>query len=309
MLSIINSLAPVLLVIVLGLFLKRLRLIEDHYWTGIENLCYFVLFPALLIKTLATARIESTELLAFSGTVLFAILAMSALMLALFPLLRRTTAMSPAAFTSLFQGATRWHSFIALSIAGFLLGEEAVAYMAVTMAVIIPPLNVINVWVIAHFANGDTQLKGVLLKLLGNPFIISCAVGAFLNLSGIGLSGPLYVSFDILGSGALGMALLAVGAGLIFGEVHQQRLLVAIGSLIRLLIMPALMFTGAWLFDVEGTARTVAVIAGAVPTAASAFVLARQMGGDAPLMASLITAQVVLSLLTLPLMIYLAQNH
>jgi malonate transporter len=307
MLSIINSLAPVLLVILLGLFLKRFKLIEDHYWTGIENLCYYILFPALLIKTLATARIDSTELLSFSGMVLFAIISMSLIMLALYPLLRRTTQMSPAAFTSLFQGATRWHGFIALSIAGFLLGDEAVAYMAVTMAVIIPPLNVINVWVLAHFANGDTGLKSVLLKLLKNPFIISCASGAFLNLSGIGLSGPIYASFDMLGSGALGMALMAVGAGLIFREVRQQRLLVLIGSTIRLLVMPALMFLGAWLFDVDGVARTVAVIAGAVPTAASAFVLARQMGGDAALMASLITVQVVLSILTLPLMIYLAQ--
>jgi malonate transporter len=307
MLSIIHSLTPVLLVIMLGFFLKRMRLIEDHYWTGIENLCYYILFPALLIKTLATARIDSTELLAFSGMVLFAIFAMSLLMLAVYPLLKRTTGLTPAAFTSLFQGATRWHGFIALSIAGFVLGEEAVAYMAVTMAVIIPPLNVINVWVIAHFANGDSRLKGVLLKLLKNPFIISCAIGAFLNLSGIGLSGPIYASFDMLGSGALGMALMAVGAGLIFGEVRQQRLLVLIGSMIRLLGMPALMFTGAWLFEVDGVARMVAVIAGAVPTAASAFVLARQMGGDAPLMASLITAQVVLSVFTLPLMIYLAQ--
>jgi len=307
MLSIIHSLTPVLLVITLGFFLKRMRVIEDHYWTGIENLCYYILFPALLIKTLATARIDSTELLAFSGMLLFAIFAMSLLILALYPLLKRTTGLTPAAFTSLFQGATRWHGFIALSIAGFVLGEEAVAYMAVTMAVIIPPLNVINVWVIAHFANGDSGLKGVLLKLLKNPFIISCAIGAFLNLSGIGLSGPIYASFDMLGSGALGMALMAVGAGLIFGEVRQQRLLVLIGSMIRLLVMPALMFAGAWLFEVDGVARSVAVIAGAVPTAASAFVLARQMGGDATLMASLITAQVVLSVFTLPIMIYLAQ--
>jgi len=50
----------------------------------------------------------------------------------------------------------------------------------------------------------------------------------------------------------------------------------------------------------------VAVLAGAVPTAASSYVLARQMGGDAPLMANLITVQVLLAIATLPTMMWLA---
>jgi hypothetical protein len=70
--------------------------------------------------------------------------------------------------------------------------------------------------------------------------------------------------------------------------------------------MPLLMFTGAWLFGIEGVPRTVAVIAAAVPTASTSYILARQMGGDAPLMANLITVQVVAAALTLPVMIWLA---
>ena len=66
------------------------------------------------------------------------------------------------------------------------------------------------------------------------------------------------------------------------------------------------MFLGCWLFGIGGTARTVAVIAAAVPTAASSFILARQMGGDATLMANLITVQVLLAVVTLPLMMWLS---
>jgi hypothetical protein len=64
------------------------------------------------------------------------------------------------------------------------------------------------------------------------------------------------------------------------------------------------MFIGAWIFGIEGMPRTVAVIAGAVPTASSSYVLARQMGGDAPLMANLITIQVIAAIITLPAMIW-----
>lgn len=308
MLSIINALIPVLLVILLGLLLKRSRLIDASHWTGVENLCYYVLFPALLIKTLATAKLGSAEVLAFSGMVLFAIFAMSGLMIAIYPLLRRYLGVTPAAFTSLFQGAIRWHGFIALSIVGFLLGEEAIAYMAITMAVIIPPLNVISVLVLASYVGVENNLKAVILKLLRNPFILACVAGALLNLSGFGLPDPFYAVFDMLGSGALGLGLLVVGAGLVFSKVRDHRGMVVIGSVIRLLVMPMLMFSGAWIFGIDGMPRTVAVIAGAVPTAASAYVLARQMGGDAELMANLITVQVVVSVLTLPVMIWLAQG-
>jgi predicted permease len=44
----------------------------------------------------------------------------------------------------------------------------------------------------------------------------------------------------------------------------------------------------------------------AVPTATSAYILARQMGGDAELMAAIITAQTLLSMLTLPVVLMLS---
>ncbi|WP_374507088.1 AEC family transporter, partial [Thiolapillus sp.] len=217
-----------------GVYQPSLRspwLAADAVWRGFENLCYFVLFPVLLVKTLATAELGAAQILDFSAALLFAITAMMLLLLLLYPLLHRGFGVGPAAFSSLFQGATRWHGFIALSIVGLLYGDEGVTWMAIVMAVIIPPLNIINVSMLAHFGSGNSNLQEVLLKLVRNPFIIACAVGAFLNLAHIGLPGPLLVGF---------------------------------GALIRLLGMPGLMFLGCWLFGIGCTARTVAVIAGAV---------------------------------------------
>ncbi|WP_457667152.1 AEC family transporter [Thiolapillus sp.] len=306
MLSVIGALVPVFLIIFLGVLLKRSPVFDDVVWRGFENLCYFVLFPVLLVKTLATAELGAAQVLDFAAALLFAITAMTLLLLLLQPLLHRVFGVGPAAFSSLFQGATRWHGFIALSIVGLLYGDEGVTWMAIVMAVIIPPLNIINVTMLAHFGSGNSNLRAVLLKLLRNPFIIACAVGAFLNLSRIALPGPLYDVLDILGGGALGLGLLTVGAGLNIHLVLKNGVLVAFGALVRLLGMPGLMFLACWLFGIEGTARTVAVIAGAVPTAASSFILARQMGGDATLMANLITVQVLLAVLTLPLMMWLS---
>jgi hypothetical protein len=305
MLSVISALLPVFMVILLGYFLRQRGVVDAAAWHGLENLCYFVLFPVLLVKTLAVAAIGSAEVARLAGALLFAIFTMSALLVLAFPLLRRRFDVSPAAFTSLVQGATRWHGFIALSIVGLLLGDAGVAYMAVTMVVIIPPLNIINVMVLAHYGDAEGNLSQVLGKLLKNPFIIACALGASLNISGLGLTPMLYQAADIIGSGALGMGLLTVGAGIHLSGIRAQRGLVVFGALLRLLGMPALMFSGCLLFGVDGLPRSVAMLAAAVPTAAASFVLARQMGGDAPLMANLITLQVIMAVVTLPLIIWL----
>jgi len=308
MLLVISALLPVFMVIVLGYFLRQRAVLDASAWRGLENLCYFVLFPVLLVKTLAVADLGSAEIVRFSAALLFAILVMSSLLLLAYPLLHRYFHVSPASFTSLVQGATRWHGFIALSIVGLLLGDEGVAYMAVTMAIIIPLLNTINVMVLAHYGDAEGDLSRVFIKLLQNPFILACALGAVLNISGLGLTPLLYNAADIIGSGALGIGLLTVGAGIHLSGIRDHRGLVVFGALLRLLGMPALMFTGCLLFGVEGLPRTVAMLAAAVPTASASFVLARQMGGDAPLMANLITLQVLGAVVTLPLVIWLSRS-
>ena len=308
MLLVISALLPVFMVIVLGYYLRQTAMLDASAWRGLENLCYYILFPALLVKTLAVADIGSAEIARFSGALLFAIFTMSGLLLLSYPLLHRYFAVSPAAFTSLVQGATRWHGFIALSMVGLLVGDAGVAYMAVVMVVIIPPLNIINVIVLAHYGEAESNLLQVLGKLLKNPFILACVLGALLNVSGLGLMPLLYNVADIVGSGALGIGLLTVGAGIHLGGIRDHRGLVFFGALLRLLGMPALMFAGCLLFGVDGLPRTVAMLAAAVPTAASSFVLARQMGGDAPLMANLITLQVMGAVVTLPLVILLSHT-
>ena len=46
-----------------------------------------------------------------------------------------------------------------------------------------------------------------------------------------------------------------------------------------------------------------AILAAAVPTGAGSYILARQLGGDAPLMAAILTAQVAAAAVTLPLVV------
>lgn len=305
--GIVDALLPVILLIVLGYALHQMKLMTDEQWRGIEQICYYVLYPALLVKTLSNAEILPMEMLRYTLMLWSVIGVMSLILLALYPLVKNPLNMSPAAFTSVFQGVTRWHGFVAMSLVGFLLGDQGIVYMAIVMATIIPLLNVINVSVLAYFAGKEVSIWNVLKQLAHNPLIIACLIGVTLNATGIGIHKIPYQVLDMVSAGALAMGLLVVGAGLVFRELVNSKALLVFGTVMRLIAMPFLTFGLAWLFDIQGDARTVAIISMAVPTATASYVLARKMGGDAKVMANLITVQVVVSAVTLPLMLMLDQ--
>ena len=71
--------------------------------------------------------------------------------------------------------------------------------------------------------------------------------------------------------------------------------------------MPLSFLAFCVLFGVEGVTATVAVLFASLPAASTAYILARQMGGDAPLMANIITLSTIVSAVTMPVMIALAR--
>ncbi len=107
--------------------------------------------------------------------------------------------------------------------------------------------------------------------------------------------------FYIYTAGTLPLGLLLVGAGLDLATLHRQPRGMAIAAAAKLLLLPAVVFGLARLLGLDGAGAVVAVVFAALPTAPSAYVLAEQMGGDAPLMAAILTLQTLLAIATLPL--------
>lgn len=174
--------------------------------------------------------------------------------------------------------------------------------MAIAVAAMIPLLNVMCVIVLARYANGQPMSPGATLRSVAlNPFIWSSALGLVLNQLQWMLPVAVATYVDILGRAALGIGLLVVGAGLDLGRLAKPRLAHGLAIALKLVVMPVLAWTLARQLGVSGPALTMTVVAAAVPTATAAYFLARDLGGDAPLMAEITTMQTLLALGTLPL--------
>lgn len=302
----VETLIPVFIVIALGFVLQRVGLVTGAMWEGMERITYFVLFPVFLVQTLATADFAGIPVIEMGFAMFMATLTMSGVVLMLRPLIMRRWQLPGASFTSVFQGATRWHTFVALAVVASLYGPQGVSLGSVGAAAMIPYLNVANVMVLARYASpARPTLHGMFVAVLKNPFIWSCALGIALNAFSVPIWEPLLVTGKMLGGSALGLSLLLVGAALKLPEALSPKREVILSIVLKLGLMPLLMLGYCTLFGVDGLALKVAVICGSVQTAAAAYVLARQMGGDAPLMAAIVTTQTIACLATLPFVIWL----
>jgi len=304
----LNAIAPIFLIITTGYLLFRTRIVDESVWSAIEHICFYLLFPFLIIRTLSRANLGSVPVIDFMAVIVVAILGMSALLILIQAFIWKRFPQSGPSFSSIFQGATRFHGFVAIAVIGPLYGDAGVTLAALALAIMVPLLNVISVVVLSVYGHSDTrpQVIAVAKKIVTNPLIIACIVGLLFNW--LGLPDILYETIGIIGAGGLGLALLAVGAGMNFGQAAQHKMLLTVGVLTRLIGMPTIVIAMSWLVGLDGIARTVAIIAGAVPTAASAYVMARKMGGNAELMSSIVTFQVIVAFFTLPLFIYIAEQ-
>jgi malonate transporter len=306
MLIVFASLVPVFLLIVFGFVLHRVLLKEEAHWIGLEKLVYYVLFPALLIESLARANLASVPIAGVGGAVLLAVVSMSALCLAIRPLLVRTLGIDGPAFTSVFQGANRWQTFIALSVAKNLYGDLGLALASVAMVAMIPLLNILSVSVLAYFASPQRlSWSAILLAIARNPLIWGCVIGLAINLSHLPIPGPLYEFAGSLGRCSLAIGLLIVGAGLQLDGLVRPRAAALLTVFLKLAVMPAIAISFGLAFGLSGSNLAVIACCASVPCASNAYVLARQMGGDAPLLAQILALQTGFALFTMPVFITL----
>lgn len=308
MLPVAGALAPIFLLILFGQGLRRRALVPETAWPAFDRLTYLLFFPCLIVDELTKANLGRIAMAPMAGAMAAGVLAASALALAA----RRPIGLDGPAFTSVFQGAVRPNTYVGLAAASALYGTPGLTLTAVGIAVVVPLVNLLCVTVMVRFGRDPegtvrrTGLGAVLAGILRNPIIIAAAMGAALNLSGVGRIPVLGDVVGILARAALPMGLLSVGAGLDLAAARGAGVGVALSTVLKLLVVPGVTaLAGGWL-GVDGLMLTIAVLFNALPCSASSYVLARQMGGDHALVAGIITVQTLASALSLPLILAMA---
>lgn len=305
MTDVLAAIVPVFAVIALGALLRRRCWVADGFWAPAEAITFNVLFPALLFTSTARADLGGSDVLPMWTAIFAGFVAIAALAVPV----GRMLGLGRPAQASVVQGAVRGNAYVGFAVAYASFGDAGLSLMGVAVILVAPLINVIGV--IAHIvlvpdAGGTKKGVGAMaVEVAKNPLVIACVLGGALNAAGIGLP-PLVEPFlDILARAALPLGLLAVGAGLDLDAARRAWGAIGGTAAMKLMLLPAAVWGLCALLNVDAASMQAAMIWAAAPVSGTSYVVSRRMGGDAPLMAGIITMTTVASVATLPVWIAL----
>jgi malonate transporter len=298
----LGAIAPIFLLLVLGFALGRRDFPGPGFWPLAERLVYFVLFPALLVRS--TAAIEADgAILAIAAAVLGPIF----LVMALVAVLGRKLGLDDRLVPAVAQAATRQNVYIAFAAALGVWGEPALVPLAIAVAAYTPGVNMAAAILLGMHGEQRLAPLALLRTLAFNPLVLACFGGLAIGLAGLEIPRFIDDVLQILGVASLPLALLATGAGLRWQGLGADTGWLIGTAVFKLLGQPLLTFAAAMALGLDGLALAVVVLFAALPLSPTAYVQTRAMGGHAVFMANAVALQTLAAMATLPLVLVLLQ--
>lgn len=299
--TIVQTLLPIFFIIALGYVFKKIRFPNEEFWHYLDKFTYYVLFPSLLVYKLSTAKLENIDGFDFVLTALLSIVIISFILIVLNKVVFSFKADS---FTSIYQGTTRFNTYVFLALTSALFQDEGIVLAALLMTFLIPTLNLFAISIFSIYTpSKKIGLFSFIKSIVSNPLILACVFGGFLNYFQISLYNSIENTLSLLSLAALPMGLLSVGVGLQLSSIKETKVKLFLSSFLKLLFLPALMLFMGKIFDLDDLSLSILVLFAAMPTASSAYILAKQLGGDVKLMSAIITIQTIVSIFTITLIL------
>ena len=142
-------------------------------------------------------------------------------------------------------------------------------------------------------------------QVLRSPMLWAILAGFLFHFSGIRLPSLVLKTLEFGGAGTPALAAFALGCSLSRTQISVSVHL-AVGVLLRVVLGFFVGLGAAWLLRMEGTTRTVVIVASSLPSAVFGFVLPARYGVKPNLAGPLVLVTTVLGLVTIPLAFHFA---
>lgn len=301
---IINTLAPVFLVIALGAALRRGGVVSAELQRGMIKLAYWIGLPALLVQKIA----ESNAVAGEAGMLIGVFLTATAAMILLGGLLAKLLGLRAGQVGTFIQASFRGNlAFIGLPVVFFAFadgagaGDDAQAISALALGPIVAIYNIVAVAVLlaSEHRFGWSAVKKIGSGIVTNPLVLACAAGVALvvirNQSGLTLPDFAMRTLVVIGQFALPVALLSVGGAIASTPLKGNVGLASLAATIKLVVGPALGFAAAWAWGADEQVRAICMIMLTCPTAVASYILVTQLEGDESLAAGAVVLSTLLS--------------
>jgi predicted permease len=301
-----NIVAPIFVILFLGYFLLRARVFNDNFVNVASKLVFTVTLPTLVFLSIARMDFHAMFNPHLLGYVLIATLITYSLIWWGGSLWIR----DPRDLASFIQGAFRSnYGIIGLAVSFNLFGQPGLAQASLVLALIIPLYNILAIICLTVPLNraGGMQPLRIGLEIIRNPLILAVLLALPFSYFGIGLPAVVARTGDYFADLTLPLALLAIGGSLDLKSLRETSGSSFWATLIKLVLLPALLTPIAWLLGFRGQDLVILMVLFACPSAAACFIMAKAMGANAKLAANVVLTTTLGSVVTLSTAIYIVR--
>ena len=298
MIHTIITIIPIFVIILLGWLLRVFGFMPAGFIEAANRLVFYLAIPAMVFRSISKASLG----VQFDGWVVLLAMLSIGMVFAVAWLLSILRHMPQRHRGTFIQNSFHGNlGYIGLAVSFYYLGSEGLVRASILAGFVMILQNLLAVIALqVNAARMPASRKNgvVVLKILGNPIILSALAGMFVSLTDFPVPAVLGRCLDILSDLALPMALLIIGASLSFDMVPARLTSVLATAAMKLLLMPACGLMLFRLFNVDSEWVLPAIILLAAPTATVTYVMAKEMHGDSDFAVVAISVNTLLSAIT-----------
>ena len=296
-LILLRQIAIMALLMAVGIYLSRKGFLSPQGTKDLGAILLRIIIPCVIVKSYITtySRERLLELALSAGLALAAFILAMGIAYLVYGKRRRIEN-----FASAFCNA----GFIGIPLAQAVIGDEGVFYMAASVAL----LNLFQ-WTYGVYIMTDRKDSIRAKTIVKNPVVIAIVVGIALFLSRLPVPGILTSTLGYIAGMNTPVAMILMGtymAKLPWRKLLDKR---AYGCvLLRLVVIPAVVLAVFWALPISNqNVALAAYLAAATPVGANICVFAQQCDCDYEFSVVTVCLSTVLSIVTVPLMVSLAQ--
>ena len=298
----LNAVAPFLILLSIGFLAVRTGLTDRAFMNRLNTLNFKLFVPFLMFNNIYGAKPEDlpslTLMLAGPAAVVILILILMWIVPRIVKENPRRGVIIQAIFRSNFV-------IYGIPLTTYVFGPERSSVCGMMVMIMVSLFNASSVVVLEIFqGSGKVRLKPLLLGIVKNPLLQGCAAGLLCYLLQIRL--PAFLATPVSSLATLGttLAMVVLGANLIFDELKKNRKTVTTVLLVRLVLLPLITVPLGWLIGLRGVELFLILMIFGTPVATSSYPMAQNMGGDGQLAGQLVFVSTVASLGTIFAFIY-----
>ncbi len=294
----INIVTPIFLLVILGMILKKAKLINDLFVVQSSNFVFKVSLPALIFMKIGTITIGK----AFDSELIFVSVCLVLLFSVYSWFLASFLTKQPTEKGVFTQGSFRSNfAIIGLALISNLFGEEQLGKASLLLAFIMPLYNILAVIFLTIPFNKKEGINSVkiLKDIMGNPLIIAAILALPFSIFQINMGNIVTTTLTYLAKIALPLALISIGASLNFTNLKRASKLSFLASFNKIILFPSIAtFIGIYL-GFNPVQLGILFILFASPTAIVSFIMADAMGSNSKLAGDIIVVSTLFSIITL----------